>query len=613
MSAFWVSVLADTAVRATALLSIAAAITGLVRHRSAGLRHLVWALAIAGVLVMPLAGAVLPRVPVPLPWARGGALQPVTPDGSTAAVTPQVRRPAAAGLEYPPGSGPATSLDSRSGERAGASLPATVRAGGAAGPAETAGAGGMAAPPSVAWRLLLLAIWGAGAMAFAAWSLAGIRNTRRLAAVATPVSSPEWLDALRDVSAHLEIRHRVRLLQSDRVAMPMTWGWRRPVILVPTASAGWSSARRTVVLQHELAHIKRADVVTQSVAQWTCALYWFNPLVWFAAFRLRVERERACDDEVLRLGTRPSDYANHLLDIARECHTPGLNASGAVAMARRSQLEHRMRAILDPSVRRAAGRCTACLAAVVLTGAALAVAAVTPTTGTLPPPAVAGNRNPNAANSLARSARTVEPAAAAVAGRPGASDAGFSTQAESLSGRVFQDWHRVAEDVFATLVWHFSEARRRLDGTTAGTQSRPVVESTAAAAPLVEAERQDDTTACPAPDTVAAEAPTGARQRTPEVLQAGARPRAIDSRLAETFIGALSDADAEVRERAARALGRHRLQEAAAALRRALRDEDGEVRERAAWALGRIGDDTAVDSLLELLHDPVQEVRERAA
>ena len=544
MSAFWISALADAAVRATALLGIAAAITALARHRSAALRHLVWALAIAGVLVMPLAGAILPGVSVPLPWTLAG-VQPVTPDVGAAAAGARVRPPE----------------------------PVAVGAGGGSGSAEAARAGGTTASPPATWNRLLLAIWGAGAMAFAAWSLAGIRNTRRLAAQATPVNAPEWLDALREVGAQLEIRRSVRLVRSEGVAMPMTWGWRRPVVLVPASAAGWSPARRIVVLRHELAHVKRADVVTQSLAQWTCAVYWFNPALWFGAYRLRVERERACDDEVLRLGTRASDYANHLLDIARDCHVPGLNASAAVAMARRSQLEHRMRAILDPSIRRAAGRSATFLAAVVLVGAALTVSAVTPTMGTLPPAAVAGNPNPSAATT----------------GRTGTSAAAVPTQGGSPSRRRFDDWHRAAEDVFATVVWHFSEARRRLGGTLAEARSQPVVESTEAMGPPAEPEGRDD---------------TGADSDSPGT---------VGSRLVETFVDALTDADAEVRARAARALGRHRVHEAAAALRGALGDEDGDVRERAAWALGRIRDAAAVYGLLELLRDRGREVRERAA
>ena len=549
MSSLWISALADAAVRTTALLGIAAAITALASHRSAALRHFVWALALAGVLVLPLAGAVLPGVPVPMPWPTAGRPPAAGGDAGPAGAAPRLREQAPSMVEHAAGS---TAVGGESGGegRATASRLGTDRTSAVTGAADAAGPGPPAAPPAVTWKHLLLVIWGAGTVAFVAWPLAGIWNIRRLVALATPVMAREWLDPLRDGCERLDIRRPVRLLQSDRVPMPMTWGWRRPVVLLPATAASWPAARRTVVLRHELAHVKRADVVTQLVAQWACALYWFNPLVWLAAFRLRVERERACDDEVLRLGTRASDYANHLLDIARECHAPGLSASAAVAMGRPSQLERRMRAILDPTVRRAAGRATVILAAVVLIGAALAVSAVTPTTEAFPGRAVATSAS--------------------------ASPAAAPTQAESV---WFESWHRVAEEVFAAVVWHVSEARRQLGGATAG--AARVVENTV-----------------PAP-------PPTAPGEEPFV--------AVESRLAETFIDALSDPDANVRARAARALGQHRVHAAATVLRTALGDEDADVRKRAAWALGRIRDDASVDSLLNLLRDPVQEVRERAA
>ena len=519
MSSFWMSALADGAVRATALLVIATVLAALAGRRSAAFRHFVWALALTGVLLLPLAGAALPGVPVPIPtpWTHG-------------------RQPAAAldnGPSTPPPAG-------------------AVRA--------RAGAGAIevprpdpAAAPAAAWSALWLAIWGGGAAAFAAWSLAGIWNIRRLVVQATPVTARAWLDPLHDACARLEIRRSVRLLQSDRVAMPMTWGWRRPVVLLPATASGWQSTRCTVVLRHELAHVKRADVATQALAQWACAVYWFNPLVWLAAFRLRVEREQACDDAVLGLGTRASDYANHLLDIARECHAPGLAASAAVAIARPSQLERRMRAILDPTVRRAAERSRTVLTAVFLIGAVLAVSAVTPTVETLPGPAI----DPPVSTS-----RTAAP-----------------PQAAPQRDGWFERWHRVAEEVFASLVQHVSEARRQLGGATDATT--PGVEQNV-----------------PAPTTVESEAaPRGG----------------VGARLASTFIDALRDPDANVRARAARALGQHRAQAAATVLRAALDDEDADVRRQAAWALGRIRDDAAVDGLLDLLRDPVQEVRERAA
>jgi hypothetical protein len=99
-----------------------------------------------------------------------------------------------------------------------------------------------------------------------------------------------------------------------------------------------------------MAHVKRNDGLGQVLAQIACSIYWFNPAVWYAVHRLYVERERACDDAVLRLGAPAADYADHLLQIAR-----GMNAKfalTAVSMAHPSELKSRITAILEAGIRR---------------------------------------------------------------------------------------------------------------------------------------------------------------------------------------------------------------------------------------------------------------------
>ncbi len=378
--------LMDAAARATALLGVAAVVAVLLRHRSAALRHLVWATGLGGALVLPLAGLLVPPVPVPIPRLLADALPALAPGADAAesgsvpptGVAPGLDPSGTAGGPGERSSIARTDPITEDGTAAGPAAGPGAAAGASSGRPEAAAPVPAAARAPVAAGSTLLVLWGLGAAAVGAWLLTGAWSMRRLARDATPVTSPDWTDSLREAREGLGVLRPVRLLRSDRAVMPMTWGWRRPVVLVPAAAFAWSPERRAVVLRHELAHAKRGDAVTRLLAHWTCAVYWFNPMVWFAAHRLRTEGERACDDAVLRSGTRPSDYANHLLDIARDHHAPRLGASAAVAMARPSQLEGRMRAILDPTISRGSRRSSGVVTGALLAAAVLAVSAAAP-------------------------------------------------------------------------------------------------------------------------------------------------------------------------------------------------------------------------------------------
>lgn len=219
-------------------------------------------------------------------------------------------------------------------------------------PIRTAGA---AKEGRIGFSEVALTVWGLGAMLFAIRFAAGAWQFRRLMSDARPSDRA----------------FPVPVVISRGVPGPLVGGIFRPHIVLPEDSAQWSPARYRAVLAHELAHIRRRDPAILLLSQIASAVYWFHPLCWFAAARLRMESERACDDAALRIGFRPSGYAGELLDLARL-----FNPQPAIPMATTSHLESRVKSILDPLVNRSLATPRAWLAAAVITTALSAPLAV---------------------------------------------------------------------------------------------------------------------------------------------------------------------------------------------------------------------------------------------
>lgn len=198
-----------------------------------------------------------------------------------------------------------------------------------------------------------LLAWGLGLSFVLLRLLAGLLRLAWVSAHAKPLFDDDWMRAVLELSMFHKLSRSVRLLQCrSQLAMPLTWGLFRPVIVLPSGAEHWPEDRRRIVLSHELAHIARHDWLLQICAELVRALYWFHPLAWLAAARLRQESERACDDEVLRTGIAPSLYATQLLDLARTLENSGRAWSAALAIARPSNLERRFAAMLNPSINR---------------------------------------------------------------------------------------------------------------------------------------------------------------------------------------------------------------------------------------------------------------------
>lgn len=140
---------------------------------------------------------------------------------------------------------------------------------------------------------------------------------------------------------------RVTLRYSDSIAEPVLFGFRKPIVVLPTALAGkLSSAELESVVLHELAHAKRRDNWTAAFSHVVTCLFWFYPFVWWIERRLHRERELACDEMVVRYGAAPGDYMAGILKVCRLQLTE--NVAGVSGVSR-SNLKNRMEAIMSLS------------------------------------------------------------------------------------------------------------------------------------------------------------------------------------------------------------------------------------------------------------------------
>lgn len=218
---------------------------------------------------------------------------------------------------------------------------------------------------------ILLAVWvfGVAVVLFKlASSLFKLRAVRRSA-----IPSVEVNQIVEQLAKEAGARRPIEVLLHDAVAVPLTYGFLRPVILLPIDASTWGEMELRHVFVHELEHIKRSDWTVQVMARLACAVYWFQPLAWMAWRKLCLEAERACDDAVLVRNDR-ADYAEHLLSFARRLsHTL---ASPALSMANRSDLSRRVSSILDTAQVR--GRAGSTWIAIALVLSVAVVSAIAP-------------------------------------------------------------------------------------------------------------------------------------------------------------------------------------------------------------------------------------------
>ncbi len=192
---------------------------------------------------------------------------------------------------------------------------------------------------------ILGCVWLCGVLAVVAvWWL----RWRRVAAIAreaTAVTAGRELDALRRLETSLAVATPIRLVESGASLEPGIFGFIRPILVWPRAIGNRLDEQQLVtILAHEISHVRRHDNFTAAVHMVVQALFWFHPLVWWIGARLVDERERACDEAVVRLGHEPRVYAETILTACRIfLESPLPCVAGVTGSNLRTRIERIMR------------------------------------------------------------------------------------------------------------------------------------------------------------------------------------------------------------------------------------------------------------------------------
>jgi bla regulator protein blaR1 len=287
--------------QSTLFAVVAALLTLALRKNDARARYWLW---LAASLKFLVPFSLLTSLGSRMAWSRGSA----SSEGSLSFVIEQVSRPFArqAGSHVPP-------------QTIFAALPAIL---------------------AMAWVcgcIAVLLVW------IARWRRvsAGIRT-------AAPLKEGREVEALRRLEQAGGTRKKIEIFLSRASLEPGILGIVKPVLIWPHGiSDRLEDAHLEAILAHEVWHVRRNDNLTAAVHMLVEAIFWFHPLVWWLGARMVDERERACDEEVLQLGSQPQVYAESILKICEFCVGSPL---ACVAGVTGSDLKKRIANIMNKSI-----------------------------------------------------------------------------------------------------------------------------------------------------------------------------------------------------------------------------------------------------------------------
>ena len=274
--------LVHSSVRVVLVATLVAAALTVFRAQAVTTRHAAWTVVLVAMLLMPVLSGLVPHVGVPLPAITRGVLMPTAgqpsglqapernPRPLTSAPAAATRRTAAANISP----GPVLPEPSREDKRP--------------------------------WAAVALGVYFAGVVVMLLRFALGLRGVWRLT-----------LGRLVDTSTHRRLAAvRVTVRESCRVTAPVTVGFFRPAIVLPSGWRRWSDSTLLAVLAHEAAHAARRDPLVTGLASVNLCLFWFHPLAWWLRRTLSLTAEQVCDEAALRTVGAPRAYIDVLRSMA---------------------------------------------------------------------------------------------------------------------------------------------------------------------------------------------------------------------------------------------------------------------------------------------------------
>ncbi|MGA2135506.1 MAG: TonB family protein [Bryobacteraceae bacterium] len=197
------------------------------------------------------------------------------------------------------------------------------------------------AGPSLPWREWLLLTLAGGCLARAAWLAAGLGKLRRWRRASQPMAPlPLHLDRIRTALAP-----RAEFVVAAAVPGPVTFGLRRPLVVLPEGFAALPETSQEAIACHELLHVRRHDWLVTVGEEAIGALLWFHPAVWWVTGQIQLAREQTVDGEVVRFTKGRREYLDALLAMAGD--RAALDLAPATLFSRKRHLKKRVALLLE--------------------------------------------------------------------------------------------------------------------------------------------------------------------------------------------------------------------------------------------------------------------------